>query len=98
MDGLLTFFSDGRIAERKHMGLIVSLFVGAVAGWLAGKIMHTDGSLIRNIVLGIVGGMVGGVVLGLFGIWGDGIIGNIIVSAVGACIIIWLVNQLGGRI
>ena len=38
------------------MHILVSLLIGALVGWLAGKIMHSKGGLIRNIVLGLLGG------------------------------------------
>ena len=42
------------------MGLLYSLLIGAIAGWLAGKIMKGGGfGLLINIILGIVGGAVG---------------------------------------
>lgn len=78
-------------------GLIIGLFTGGIAGWLARKIMNNEGSVLRNILLGIVGGIVGNVVLGLIGIHGSGLIGSIIVAVVGSCIVIWLVNNLSGR-
>ena len=39
-------------------------------------------------------GVVGDIVLGLIGIHGSGFIGGIIVSVVGACILIWLSGKL----
>ena len=71
------------------LNLIWSLVIGALAGWLAGKIMKDEGSLLRNIILGIVGGWVGGFLLGLLGITGLGIIGNI----AGACLILWAAKK-----
>ena len=48
-------------------GLIMTLVIGALAGWLAGKIMKGDGfGLLGNIVVGIVGAFIGGF---LFGLW-----------------------------
>ena len=35
--------------------LLVSLAIGAVAGWLASIIMGSKGGLLKNIILGIVG-------------------------------------------
>ena len=75
------------------IGIIITLFTGAIAGWLAGRLMGTDGSVLRNIILGLVGGVVGSIVLGLVGIRGKGLIGGIIVSVVGACILIWLARR-----
>ena len=51
------------------MGIVWSLIIGGVAGWLAGTIMKGEGyGVLVNILLGIVGGLVGGLVFGLLGI------------------------------
>jgi uncharacterized membrane protein YeaQ/YmgE (transglycosylase-associated protein family) len=44
------------------MGIISWLILGALAGWLASLIMHTDGQqgAIGNIVVGIIGALIGG--------------------------------------
>ena len=60
------------------------------AGWLAGRLMNSDGSWIRNLLLGLAGGVVGSIVLGLIGIKGNGLIGGTLVSVVGACLLIWI--------
>lgn len=39
-------------------GLIIGLLIGGIAGWLAGKVMNSEGGMMRNIILGIVGGIV----------------------------------------
>lgn len=67
---------------------LISLVVGAVSGWIAGQIMKEDGSWLKNMILGIVGGVVGGFLLGLVGIGGHNILGDIIISVIGACIVI----------
>lgn len=79
--------------------IIVTVVIGAISGWLAGVIMNSKGTLLRNIVLGILGGFVGSFVFGLFHITvkvalGPFNVGTIIVSAVGACIVLFLVNKL----
>ena len=79
--------------------ILVALLIGAVAGWLAGIIMNSKGSLLRNIILGIIGGFVGGFIFGLLNInialsIGPINVGTIIVSAIGACIVIFIVNKL----
>jgi uncharacterized membrane protein YeaQ/YmgE (transglycosylase-associated protein family) len=44
-------------------GLIIFLAIGALAGWLAGKIMKGGGfGLVGNIIVGVVGAIVGGYV------------------------------------
>ena len=44
------------------MNILIWLIVGGILGWLASKVMHTDGQqgLILNIVVGIVGALIGG--------------------------------------
>jgi uncharacterized membrane protein YeaQ/YmgE (transglycosylase-associated protein family) len=76
-------------------GLIGAVVIGFIAGWLAGKVMKGGGyGVPMDIVLGIVGGMIGRVVFGLLGLSASNVIGFIIVSFVGAVILIWLVRQL----
>ncbi len=80
-------------------GILIALIVGAIAGWLAGIIMNSKGSLLRNIILGIIGGFVGSFLFGLLNInfslsVGPINIGTIIVSAIGACIVLFIANKL----
>src|SRR5262249_11950627 len=85
------------VARRKRMlsGLIWAVITGFIAGWLAGKAMKGGGyGVPMDIVLGIVGGVIGRFVFGLLGLSAWSVIGSIIVSFVGAVILIWLVRQL----
>ena len=76
-------------------GLIWAVLIGLIAGWLAGKVMKGRGyGVLMDIVLGIVGGMVGRFVFALLGLSSWNVIGSIIMSFVGAVILIWLVRQL----
>jgi uncharacterized membrane protein YeaQ/YmgE (transglycosylase-associated protein family) len=72
--------------------LIVSLVIGAVAGWLAGLIMRGAGfGLVGNIVVGMVGALVAGLLLP--GFWPlTGIPGAIIHSATGAIIVLLVIS------
>ena len=79
--------------------ILMAILIGAVAGWLAGIIMKSKGSLLRNIILGIIGGFVGGFIFSLLHIdiainLGPINLGTIIVSAIGACIVIFIFNKL----
>ena len=48
-----------------------------------------------DILLGLLGGLVGGWLFGVLGLWpGGGIIGSIIVSFVGAVILVWITRQV----
>jgi uncharacterized membrane protein YeaQ/YmgE (transglycosylase-associated protein family) len=74
------------------MGPLYWLFVGLVAGWLAGQLMKGGGyGVFADIVIGMIGAVVGGWVFSILGIWpGGGIIASIVVAFVGAVIVIWL--------
>jgi uncharacterized membrane protein YeaQ/YmgE (transglycosylase-associated protein family) len=51
------------------MGILASLIIGAIAGWLAGLIVRGAGfGLIGNIVIGIIGALVAGWLLPRLGI------------------------------
>jgi uncharacterized membrane protein YeaQ/YmgE (transglycosylase-associated protein family) len=76
-------------------GLIWALVIGLIAGWLAGKVMKGRGyGVPMDIVLGVVGGGIGRLVFGLLGLSAWSVIGSIVMSFVGAVILIWLVRQL----
>ena len=76
--------------------MIYSIIVGLIAGWLAGKAMKGGGyGVLMDIVLGLLGGLVGGWLFGVLGIWpGGGIVGSILVSFVGAVILVALTRVL----
>ena len=59
------------------MGIIISLLLGCLAGFCAGKLMKGGGfGLIMNIVLGLLGGALGGWLFSLLGISWGGLLGN----------------------
>jgi uncharacterized membrane protein YeaQ/YmgE (transglycosylase-associated protein family) len=73
-------------------GIIAWLIIGAVAGWLAGKIVEGAGfGLIVDIIVGIVGAFIGGWLAGALriSIGGGGIISSIIVAVIGAVILLF---------
>jgi uncharacterized membrane protein YeaQ/YmgE (transglycosylase-associated protein family) len=72
------------------MGLLYSLIIGGIAGWLAGNIMKGGGyGIFKNIILGIIGGLVGGWLFGAFGvIILDGVLGNLLQGVIGAVVIL----------
>jgi uncharacterized membrane protein YeaQ/YmgE (transglycosylase-associated protein family) len=74
--------------------LIGSLLMGAVVGWIAGKLMNMEGGLLRNIVVGVIGSFVGSIVFGLLGFYAYGWFANLLVDVVGACLFIWLGRKL----
>jgi uncharacterized membrane protein YeaQ/YmgE (transglycosylase-associated protein family) len=78
------------------MEIIVTLIIGALAGWLGSVIYKGSGlGLIGNIVVGIIGSFVGYWLLGKLGVHlGTGWIGAILTGALGAIIILVLLNLI----
>ncbi|QIG50876.1 GlsB/YeaQ/YmgE family stress response membrane protein [Nordella sp. HKS 07] len=72
-------------------GWFMTIVLGAIAGWLAEKVMKFDTGLIMNIVLGIVGAVLGNVLLRALGMTFAGSIpGQLIIAVIGACILIYV--------
>jgi len=76
------------------MGILWFIIIGAVAGFLAGKIMKGGGfGLIVNLIVGIIGGLLGGWIFSLLGInTGGGLIGSLITSTIGAIVFLWVLS------
>ena len=79
--------------------LIVILFVGLLAGWLAGKIVRGTGfGMIGDILIGIAGALVATFLFPKLGIHiGRGLISEIIYSAIGAIVLLVVVRLVRGR-
>jgi uncharacterized membrane protein YeaQ/YmgE (transglycosylase-associated protein family) len=81
------------------MDIIIWLVVGGIVGWLASLLMHTDArqGILLNVIVGIVGAALAGFfispMIGLPTI-NQGVfsIGSLLVSLVGAVILLAIVN------
>ncbi len=73
--------------------ILVALAIGALAGWLAGKIMKSSHGLLMNIIIGVVGGVIGGWLGGLIGV-GGGWVFSILLAVAGSCLLIWVVRLI----
>lgn len=82
-------------------GLLVILFVGLVAGWLAGQIVRGTGfGIIGDILVGIAGALVASLLFPRLGLHlGSGLVSEIIYSAIGAILLLLIVRlvRTGGR-
>lgn len=79
--------------------LIIIIVVGGLIGWVASKIMGTDAEqgVLLNVIVGIVGALLAGFLLspllGVESILDDPLsIPAILVSLVGAILLIWIVK------
>jgi uncharacterized membrane protein YeaQ/YmgE (transglycosylase-associated protein family) len=76
--------------------IIVMIVVGAIAGWLAGKIVRGFGfGLLWNIVIGIVGAVIGVWLLRQLGfVPFAGFVGSIVNATIGAVVLLFLVGLI----
>lgn len=84
------------------MGLVSWIIVGALAGWIASMITGNNEKMGagKNIIVGVLGALVGGFIMNtVFGIAGfTGFnIWSVLVSIVGAVILLLIVNAFTGR-
>jgi uncharacterized membrane protein YeaQ/YmgE (transglycosylase-associated protein family) len=81
--------------------LLVILFVGLVAGWLAGKVVRGTGfGIIGDIIVGILGAFIASWLFPRLGFHiSGGVVAEIIYSAIGAIILLLVVRLIrtGGR-
>jgi uncharacterized membrane protein YeaQ/YmgE (transglycosylase-associated protein family) len=77
-------------------GIIAWLVIGAIAGFLAGKIVEGSGfGLIVDIIVGIVGAVIGGYLADALGIAvSGGMIASIIVAIIGAVVLLFVLRLI----
>ena len=80
------------------MEIIIWILVGALVGWLAGKIFKGGGSgFLINCIVGIVGSIIGGWLLGgiippIAEIACGVTLGGLIIAILGAIILLWIIS------
>jgi uncharacterized membrane protein YeaQ/YmgE (transglycosylase-associated protein family) len=85
------------VVEWWPRGLVAWLFLGLVAGWLAGKLSRGRGyGCITDIILGLVGSFIGGWVFTKLGIFGGGFIFSLAAATLGAVILVSIVHLFTG--
>lgn len=79
------------------IGWIGAIILGALAGWIAEKIMKANHGLLTNIVLGILGAVaLNAILMGVIGTTLGGWIGQLVIAIVGACSLIWIYRKIRG--
>lgn len=76
------------------MEILLTVLIGAIAGWLGSKVFEGSSlGVLGNIIVGILGGYIGYWLLGRLGIsLGSGWIGAILTGAIGAIVILAVLN------
>lgn len=78
------------------VGWIGYIIIGAIAGWIAGKIVKGSGSgILMNVVIGIVGALIGGFLLSFFlNTAGGGWWFTLFTAILGSVILLWIVGMV----
>ena len=77
------------------IGWFAFLIVGLLAGWIAEKIMKRDHGLPRNLIIGVIGAYIGAFLTSLLGFGPpNGFWGALVVSVLGAVILIWAADRI----
>jgi uncharacterized membrane protein YeaQ/YmgE (transglycosylase-associated protein family) len=80
------------------MGIILWIIFGALAGWIAARIMGSRDGLLMDIIIGIVGAVIGGWImsaLGQSGVSGFNLY-SFLVAILGAVVLIAIVRAIRG--
>ena len=84
------------------MSILAWIILGAVAGWIASRIMKSNESqgILMNIIVGIIGAFIGGFTFSLFGF--GGVTGfnlySLLVAVVGSIILLWIYQRFQSTI
>jgi uncharacterized membrane protein YeaQ/YmgE (transglycosylase-associated protein family) len=93
----LLFEEKVYVVEWWPRGLLAWIFLGLLAGWLAGKLSRGRGyGCIADIVLGLLGSVIGGWVFTKLGIFGGGFLFSLAAATLGAVILVAIVHLLIG--
>jgi uncharacterized membrane protein YeaQ/YmgE (transglycosylase-associated protein family) len=78
--------------------LLVIVFVGIVAGWLAGSVMEGGGfGLLGDLFVGLIGALIGDWLLPRLGIHlGVGIVASIVNAFIGAVVLLLVLRLVNG--
>lgn len=78
------------------MEFLYFLLIGAIVGWLAGKLSKGGGfGIIGNIVVGVLGAIIGGWLFGILGLSSDGsLIGSMLTALVGALLLLFVLGKV----
>ncbi len=79
------------------VGWFATIIIGIIAGWIAERVHGRNHGLITNLIVGLIGALLGGWLAQVAGIVYSGWWASLLVSAVGATVLLWLWGMLRGN-
>lgn len=80
-----------------EVSLIGAIVIGIAAGWIAEQVMGRKHGILTNLIVGIVGALLGAFVANTMGIAFAGFWGSLLISALGAILLLWVVSLFRRR-
>jgi len=80
-----------------EVSIFGAVVIGILAGWIAEQVMGREHGLITNLVVGVVGAFLGAFIASALNIGFAGFWGSLLVSTVGAIVLLALVGMFRGR-
>ena len=82
-------------------GIIAWIIIGALAGWITGKLMKGSGyGFFMDMIVGLIGALIGGFLashLGFGGVGQHGMIISIVIAVIGAVLLTLLLRLVTGN-
>lgn len=79
------------------VGWFATIVIGILAGFIAEKVMSRSHGLFTNLVVGLIGALLGGWLAHILGIVYNGWWASLLVSTVGAIVLLFLWGMIRGR-
>jgi uncharacterized membrane protein YeaQ/YmgE (transglycosylase-associated protein family) len=80
-----------------EVSILGAVIIGILAGWIAEQIMGREHGLITNLIVGIVGAFLGAFIANAVGVGFAGFWGSLIVSTIGAIVLLAIVGMFRPR-
>ena len=80
-----------------EVSIVGAVVIGILSGWIAEQVTGRDHGLVTNLVVGIIGAFLGAVIASALNIGFAGFWGSLIVSTVGAIVLLAIVGMVRGR-
>ena len=79
------------------VGFFALIFIGGLAGWIAGMVMNSRHGIFSNILIGIAGSWLGSQLAIIAGATVRGSLSHFIAALLGSCIILWAWQKFNSR-
>jgi len=80
------------------VGIFLTIVIGILAGWIASRSMGRSHGLIVNLIVGLIGSWIGAILVRSFNLAPQpGFISSLVVSTVGAIVLLFLLGLFKRR-